>query len=157
VFGVMLAAAAAGAVLGGIMASRIVGRLDAARVLAPCLVLYGLCLLPPVFLSNQVLVGIDFFVQGFPVVIFSVASVTVRQTLVPGEMLGRVTSVFYLVGAGLSPVGLLLGGIIGQWTGLRSTFLFGSLGIVLTTLILARPLSMLSERLQSAELAEVNS
>ncbi|MGH3277177.1 MAG: MFS transporter [Streptosporangiaceae bacterium] len=151
VFGVLLSASAAGAVLGGIIAGRVVARFGAAPVLAPCLVLYGAFLLPPAFLSSPFLVGIVFFAQGFPVLVFSVASVTVRQVLVPSAMLGRITSVFYLAGAGLAPVGLLLGGFLGQWTGLRSTFLFGGLGIIVTTLMLARPLTALPTRTISVE------
>lgn len=155
-FGLLLSVCAAGAVLGGIAASRIVTRFGAAHVLTPCLVLYGLCLLPPAFLSSQTLVGIDFFVQGFPVVIFSVASVTIRQSVVPSAILGRITSIFYLAGAGLAPVGLLLGGVIGGWTGLRSTFLFGGLGVVAIALVLARPVSALAKRPTGAELVETS-
>ena len=56
---------------------------------------------------------------GFGVVTLVVSSASIRQRLVPGERLGRVTASYRTVVNGALVVGALLGGTLGQFAGLR--------------------------------------
>lgn len=140
-FGGLLAATAAGAVLGGLFSGRLISRLGIARVLAPSLILYAALMAPPAFIPNLYLVVPVFFLQGIPILIFTVAAATARQTLVPNSMLARVSAIFYLAGAGLAPLGLLAGGFIGSYVSLRATFLFGAVGLAASAASLSRTLT----------------
>ena len=68
--------------------------------------------------------GLEFLV-GFSGAMVNVAGLTLRQTLTPNRLLGRVVSSFRVVGYGLIPLGAAAGGWIASTWGLRATFFFG--------------------------------
>ena len=146
-FGGLLAATAAGAVLGGIFSRRLISRLGIARTLAPSLLLYSLLMVPPAFIASIYPVGLVFFLQGIPILIFTVAAATARQTLVPANLMARVAGIFYLAGAGMAPLGLLAGGFIGSYLSLRATFLFGAAGLAMSVILLSRQLKGIDLRM----------
>ena len=147
VFGALLAATSVGAVAGGIFSGRVIARLGFSRALAPSLLLYALLMAPPAFLADTYLVALVFFAQGIPVLIFTVAAATVRQTLIPEGLLARVSAIFYLAGAGMAPLGLLAGGLIGTYLGLRATFLIGATGLAASVVLLSRALTGMDQRM----------
>ena len=53
---------------------------------------------------------------------FMVATVSLRQALVPAELLGRVTSSYRLLGLSSVPVGAVLAGVVAGWWGLRGPY-----------------------------------
>ena len=53
--------------------------------------------------------------------------VAMMQELVPREVLGRVSSLVYLLAFSLGPVGMLLGGAAATGIGIRKTLLFSGL------------------------------
>jgi MFS family permease len=148
-FGALFAVTSAGAVLGGLAAARFVTSRNAARVVIPAQALYLLCLVPPAFLASPIAVGAVFFLQGLPILVFSVGSATIRQLLIPRELMGRVSAVFYLAGAGITPLGLLAGGLIADRTGLRATFLIGAAGMAVSLAVVGRPLRGFDTRLRA--------
>lgn len=137
-FGGLLAATSAGATLGGLLAGRLIDRLGTGRILAPSLLMYAVLMVPPAFLASVFPVALVFFAQGLPVLVFTVAAATARQSLTPQPLMARVTSVFYLAGAGIAPVGLLAGGFIGSHLGLRAAFLIGGAGLAASVALLSR-------------------
>lgn len=56
---------------------------------------------------------------GLGVVLTIIASVTVRQRLVAGPLLGRVTATYRTVANGAIAVGALIGGLVGEFAGVR--------------------------------------
>lgn len=152
-YGLLFAAISAGAVLGGLVSGPLVERLGAARVMLIALFSYALLTVPPAFLSSAVAVGVVLFVQGLPMIAWSVISHTALQSLVPDHLLGRVFSVFGLLGAGLAPVGLLLGGLLANQFGLRAVFVISGVGLALVVLFCVRGLRRLSGEL-AASLAD---
>jgi MFS family permease len=136
VFGALLAATSAGAVAGGAFSGKVIARLGFSRALAPSLLVYALLMAPPAFLASTYLVAAVFFAQGIPILIFTVAAATVRQTLIPEGLLARCSAIFYLAGAGMAPLGLLAGGLIGTCLGLRTTFLVGAAGLAASVALL---------------------
>lgn len=72
---------------------------------------------------------------------FLIHAVSLRQAVLPGEVLGRVAGAF-AAGAGLATViGALIGGALGGWIGARDTLFISSAGLALAPLwCLASPI-----------------
>jgi predicted MFS family arabinose efflux permease len=62
--------------------------------------------------------------------IADVNEITVRQTLTPDHLLGRVNSTMNLVGASFGPLGALAGGFIGESLGVPAALLISAIGTV---------------------------
>lgn len=62
---------------------------------------------------------------------WNVVTVTLRQELVPLDLLGRVKSVYRLLGWGLIPLGALAGGLVAHEIGVRAGYpIAGTLRVV---------------------------
>ena len=70
-------------------------------------------------------VSIAFFIQGAAFEVLGLAWMNSLQELVPGELLGRVTSIDYLVSFALAPIGYGLAGIAADHLGAPPVFLLG--------------------------------
>lgn len=64
-------------------------------------------------------------VLGFGVTLSVIASASLRQRVVPGELLGRVTASYRIFVSGAMAVGALAGGIIGELAGVRAALIVG--------------------------------
>ncbi len=126
-YGLLLAASAVGSVVGGLVNPVLSRRLG----LVPALVLpavidaaafAGLGLAPDAAVAAGLLA-----VQGFSVTLWNVVTVSLRQRIVPGHLLGRVNSVYRMLGWGLMPAGALAGGLVAHAAGLRAPYLLGGL------------------------------
>jgi MFS family permease len=122
-YGVLLAGGAVGSVLGGLVNARIVARVGELPALVTALaanvVLYlGLGLAP-----DAVVLGALLAVNGFVTTLWNIVTVSLRQRVVPGELLGRVNSVYRLLAWGLIPLGSLAGGLVAHLLGLRAPYL----------------------------------
>lgn len=69
--------------------------------------------------------------------VYDVVDVSVRQTLAPGALLGRINASVQMVEAGAMVIGSLLGSVFGATVGLRATILIGAAIIALAGLWLA--------------------
>lgn len=77
---------------------------------------------------------------------WNVNVLTVRQTLIPARLQGRVTAVSRSIGVGTAGIGPLLGGVLGSTVGLTPTVAIGGGVFLLGSLpILARPIRRLHE------------
>lgn len=63
--------------------------------------------------------------------VFVINSLSLRQSVLPAEMRGRVTSVVRVVAWGVGSLGALLGGILAEWAGLRPTMIIAASGTLL--------------------------
>ena len=78
-----------------------------------------------------IVAGVGLGLLGLGVVMTIVASVSVRQTLIAGPLLGRVTATYRTALHGGMAVGALLGGVIGEFVGVREAlWTAGSLYLV---------------------------
>jgi MFS family permease len=122
-YGLLLAAAAVGGVLGGLVNGRVVDRIGPLRALVAALAAIVVAF-AGIGLSPDVLVlGALLAVNGFATTLWNVVAVGLRQSLVPAPLLGRVTSVYRLIGWGLMPLGALAGGLVADALGLRAPYL----------------------------------
>ncbi len=147
-FGALLAAVAAGSLVGSVVAERIERALGRARSLVLTILSGTLLVGVPAVTANPVLVGAAFFVGGVGVVIWNVVAVSLRQRITPDQLLGRTNSGYRLVAWGTRPLGAASGGLIAQLVGLRAVF------VIMALLVFALLMGMAIVTDSSMEAAE---
>jgi predicted MFS family arabinose efflux permease len=126
-YGLLLAVTAVGSVIGGLVSPAVTRRLGMLPSLiiagaVDAAVFAGLGLAPDPAVAALMLAG-----QGFAVTMWNVVTVSLRQQVVPAHLLGRVNSVYRMLGWGLMPVGALAGGFVAHAAGLRAPYIVGGL------------------------------
>jgi MFS family permease len=119
-YGLLLSAGAAGSVLGGLVNPHVVHRLGRRAAVLTALTASAGAYLGAGLVSDAFLLGTLLAVNGFAVTLWNIATVTLRQEIVPPELRGRVTSVYRMLGWGLLPLGSLAGGLVAHGIGLRA-------------------------------------
>lgn len=121
-FGLLLTASAAGSLVGSLVAEHVERALGRARSLL--LTIFGSTLFvgTPALTARPVVIGAAFLVGGITVMVWNVITVSLRQTVTPNRLLGRVNSGYRLLAWGTMPLGAAAGGILGQLFGLRAVF-----------------------------------
>jgi hypothetical protein len=80
-------------------------------------------------------------IRGVGNTLYNIGVASVRQSIVPRDLLGRVNSAGLFVAWGMLPLGALAGGGLGELFGVRETLLIGSLiRVVLLFVCCAAPL-----------------
>jgi len=111
-FGLLSTGAAFGGALGGVLSSRIIKRFGRGFILR--LVILG----SPVFLVAMAfspaweLVWLISAIEVFFAILWNVVTVSMRQEIIPDQILGRVNSVYRFFALGSQPIGAILGGIL---------------------------------------------
>ncbi|HEY0002159.1 MAG TPA: MFS transporter [Actinoplanes sp.] len=121
-YGLLLSTTAAGCLLGFLIAESIERRLGRARGLLLAILGGALLIGCPALTDNPYLLGAGFFVGGSTIGVWNVITVSLRQRLTPAELMGRVNSVYRLLGWGTRPLGAAAGGLLAQAIGLRAVF-----------------------------------
>ena len=118
--GLTLAAYGSGMVAGALLAPRIVARLSFghAILLGPLMSVAAMAtMVASLAWPHGTLAGTSFFLFGFGPIVWTITSTTLRQTVTPGAMLGRVSAMFLTVNMGARPLGAALGGVVGEHWG----------------------------------------
>jgi predicted MFS family arabinose efflux permease len=144
-YGLLLAVGAVGGILGSFVVENVVRRVGSGGAIFLSLIL-GLISYVGIALSgNVIFVGLMLAVNGFHLVLWNVTTISLRQAIVPAELLGRVNSAYrFLMMAGLTS-GTLAGGAIASAFGLTAPFWFAAAllaVLVLTALANARASSL---------------
>lgn len=155
--GLALAAAGPGALLGSVLAARLPGRFGHGAVLV-CAAALGdgvfLCL-PALQGSSRLTVPVLLavsFVFGTGSQLVNVVVMAVRQALTPDGMQGRAAATITFAGMGLTPLGSLLGGLLAQEWGLRTSLLVTAAGMMLSPAVMAlSPLARLGRELPAPQ------
>jgi hypothetical protein len=111
-FGLLSTGTALGGVAGGWSAAWVTERIGSGRAVGLTLWVGAVTSVVIGLLSNWVVVALMFVVNMFVAVLWNVITVSLRQTVIPDRLLGRVNSVYRFFGWGAIPVGALLGGVI---------------------------------------------
>jgi MFS family permease len=115
----------------GVVASLVVARMGSPRLRVTVLwIAYaggGLSILLMAFAVNVWVVGILNAIEIGLFIYGDVLWVTMMQELVPREVLGRVSSLVYLLAFALGPLGILLGGVLAAGIGIRETLFLSGL------------------------------
>jgi MFS family permease len=111
-FGVLLSAGAVGGVVGSVLASKISARIGPGASLFTTIALSAVGFAVTGLTSSAVVVWAMFVLESFAGVLWNVITVSLRQSIIPARLLGRVNSVYRFFAWGMMPVGSLLGGIV---------------------------------------------
>lgn len=144
-YGLLLTTGAAGGVIGGLVAPRIAARLGMRRSLIAALATFvgGYLLLS--LGGLPLIAGAALFIEAIASMLWNVVTVSYRQRQIPGEILGRVNSVYRFFGWGSMPLGAMAGGALvavaehplGRDMALRLPFAAATIGMAILALYAA--------------------
>jgi MFS family permease len=147
-FGLFLALAAVGNVVGGLLAGRITARLGTGRVVFAAALLAAAAYVVVGLTSALGVALLALAAEAVAVAVGNVATLSLRQSVIPCELLGRVGNAFRMCIFGVIPLGALAGGLIAHSVGLHAVFLVaGGLQLVVIAMVgprLARRLAGLT-------------
>ncbi len=123
-YGMLSMAFGIGGFVGSMSATRLIQILNRTFVLKLCIVTlmaaYGVLYLTPPFIITWTAL----FATGFAIIVWGIIGTSIRQRLVPDQLLGRVGGSHRLLSSGLSPLGSLLGGVLARQFNLTTPLLF---------------------------------
>ena len=149
-FGLLLTGFAIGSLLGSLVAAPLEARFGRVPVLFVSIAIMAVNMAVPAFTTNPFVIGSSWITAGVFVVVWNIITVSLRQRIVPDQLLGRVNAGYRLFAWGTQPIGALLGGIIGELLVLQAVFLLAGASALL--LLLAR--FVIDERAIAAAEAE---
>ncbi|HET9894906.1 MAG TPA: MFS transporter [Streptosporangiaceae bacterium] len=135
--GLIISGGAVGAVVGSVLtgpASRWFG-LGGALVISVSVesaVMLAIPFIPALRSYTVISLIVVYALNGFGVALSSVAAVSIRQSVTPDALLGRMTASYRSISYGAIPLGAAAGGLIGQLFGLRNGLLVGAAGMLTT-------------------------
>ncbi len=144
-FGLLLAGGSVGGLLGSILAPNVTRAIGSGPSLTFGLTAPIVALAVIATTSNPIVAGAGMAAFGFTALMWNVVTVSLRQTLIPDPLLGRVNSVYRFFGWGAMPIGTLLGGALvnvveltaTRELGLRSPFILGAVVYALLAMVAA--------------------
>ena len=130
--GAVFSIAAIGSLGAAFTATRISNRFGIGPTTIAVALLFGpatlLFALAPAGDAAMPFLAVGGIVQGFAVVVYNIVQVSYRQAICPPRLQGRMNSVMRFIVWGTIPLGLLIGGALASWIGLRETILVGAVG-----------------------------
>jgi MFS family permease len=137
--GLVLSLGAVGALLGSVLANRVGRRMGIGRAYVWAHALDLALLLVPVAseLSRPApVIAAAFILNGVALGLTNVYSVTLRQTLTPGRLLGRMNASYRFLTYGAIPVGALIGGALAEAFNVRTAIALGAAGLLIAPVAL---------------------
>jgi len=132
---------AVGTFLGAWFGTRVAGRFGYGRVLLVTFLVGNSASVLLVLLNDKgtamVILASVFFLMGLGTGIANVHATSLRQTVVPSALHGRVNAAYRMVSWGAIPIGASLGGLIGTQFSAHTAMLVGALGVPLGTIWIA--------------------
>jgi MFS family permease len=140
--GAVISAGAIGGLVGAVAAESVGRRLGIGRaMITMSVVASSTAVAIPLLAGPQPLIVVAlaavFFGQGLGLGVTNVHFVSLRQSITPANMLGRMNASYRTISFGAIPLGALLGGALAEMVGLRAALLVGGLGLLLTPSIVA--------------------
>jgi MFS family permease len=137
-YGILFLAMGVGGLAGSAAVGPLTARLGRARMLT---VAAGIAPVAFVLLGTVVNVwaaGVWFFCLAAGVTMWNVLSMSLRQAMIPDELLGRVLGAHRVALWGGIPLGALLGGALAGWTSVPAVFLVSGLAQLVIVVLLHR-------------------
>jgi MFS family permease len=136
-FGWLVATYAVGGVAGAFLAPRLARRFSTYTNLIVSMLVLGFAVVVFGVVSELALILAGAVLMGFGSTWWNVISITLRQRIVPPELLGRVTAVYRMVAFCAAPVGAVGAGFLAHRTNLHTPYLVMGLIQVAATLAFA--------------------
>ena len=139
ILGIILGISSGGALLGAMQVGRIVRRFGIGNTIVGSRVIKGIGVLLIPLASGSFPVTIGFlatagFITGLTNTIYNINQVSLRQTIIPDRLQGRLNASMRFLVYGTIPIGYLLGGIFSETIGVRAVILIGAIGTLLAFL-----------------------
>jgi predicted MFS family arabinose efflux permease len=151
--GLTLATYGVGMVVGALLAGRVMQRLPIGTVIAigPLAGLVAaLVMALTIWAPSAVLAGLSFFLMGAGPIVWVISTTTLRQTVTPPALLGRVTAL-NIVAYGARPIGAAIGAAVGGYYGAEACIVVACFGfLVQAATILASPVVRLARLPETA-------
>ncbi len=138
--GLTMACYGVGMITGSLMASRIVSMMPFGKaiLLGP---FFSVMAASVMALSHWVpavsVTAVAYFLFGFGPIIWTITSTTLRQSVTPNTMMGRVTAINIVAGTGARPLGALLGGFVGEMGSDLTSLLVVVLGFSVQAIVIS--------------------
>ena len=127
-FGLAIAVAGVGAVIGAMLSPRVTRLVGRTNSMGATQTLSAIALLLMAFWQHPVGGPLLYAVSAGAISMFNVQIMSLRQALVPEHLFGRVQGAYRTVIWGGIPVGMFAGGVLGGWLGLPAVFVVSGLG-----------------------------
>ena len=141
VLGMIYAVGGVSSLVGALFAARMASRVGVGPAMISGLAVIGASmLLVPLAPEGAIIPAAFLIAQQFGdggFVVYSINEVTLRQTIAPGRLLGRVNAGFEICAHGVLLLGILAGGALGETLGLRGTLAIGAGAMLVAALWLA--------------------
>lgn len=134
-YGVLLACSAAGGVVGTVIVKRLLARFGASLLLRVGLIIECATHVSLALTRRPWVAALTLAVFGVHNGIWNVVTVTLRQTAVPGKLLGRVNAVYYTFAVGGFAVGSLTGGLLARGFGLTAPFWVAAVAVAVLAML----------------------
>ena len=158
-FALLGTAGAVGGTVGGLLAPKISAKLGSGRSLAMTLAAAPIGSLIIALTTTWQVVWVVVLFETFFAILWNTITVSLRQSIIPTHLLGRVNSVYRFFAWGSIPIGMFLGGglvsaltlVLSRENALRAPYLFGVvLGLLLWALAAPRLTTAKIEAARSA-------
>jgi MFS family permease len=141
--GTIIACGSVGALLGAVLAGKVARRVGIGRamgygMLCACLAYLGIPLANGSRATVIALLFLCYAAYGAGMAIFNVHSLSLRQSLVPNSIMGRVVASYRLVSWAAIPVGGVLGGVFAGILGSRPTLMVTGSALVVGAVVFLR-------------------
>lgn len=137
-FGLLTSAIALGGILGVASYGRLTRRFSLGDIMRTGLLIETATHLSLAVTTSPVVALVTMVAFGAHEFVWGTAAELVRQKAVPDELLGRVTGVYRVAGAGGLVIGAPIGGLLASTYGITGPFWFGFIGSALLVVVLWR-------------------
>lgn len=121
-YGVLLTTSGLGAIVGSLVAHRVIAALGDGTYLRFAVVIETIIPAIMVFTRSPIVAGVALFLFGCHATVWGTVLVSLRQELTPDSLRGRVQSAHGLIENGTAAPGALLGGFLAANLGITSPF-----------------------------------
>ena len=138
-YGVLLAVMSAGSIVGGLAGDKVASRWGTSvTIVLPYATFATASLVMGVWRNIPVAVAAS-AATAVAGTVWNVATVSLRQRIIPSELFGRVNSAYRFIGTGFIAVGSAIGGFIAKGYDYAAPFTVGGVIMVVTLVVGARP------------------
>jgi len=137
--GLVFSLGSIGALLGAVLITPVTKRIGVGGAIWGMTLLYSIAAcIPPLVLRGDIaglaMLGVSQFFVSVSGVIYNVNQVSLRQTITPDRLQGRMNATMRFLVWGTIPIGSWIGGQLGATIGLRETMWVGGIGSLLAVL-----------------------
>ena len=130
-FGLLLVTIGVGSLVGSFVVGRAVELFGRPGVLMLSTVVFSGSLIVPALTPEPLIVGIGFFIGGIAIMAWNVTNVSLRQSILPSHLMGRVHATHRFMANGAGFIGAVLAGVVGEALGLPAVFAIGAAIVLL--------------------------